>query len=447
MAPDHHAAGWSGTKASSARCLGACYKRSVPTLIRALATPLTAVPNPVLPGCKSSAQRALVLAGCRTGRSRLTGVTGNADVAALVAVLGANGRPVQEDMPGELSVAGRPIARGERWRADVGESGTAARLLLAVVPLAGGVLELDGAVGLRARPMHAAVRMLRAAGVVVSGEALPLVADGSGLATNGPRRIEVDASVTTQVASGAMLALALGEGGEVQARRAAAVGYLELTAGVLQQLGVPVEVENRGELWQARVGRAESSGFDYAVPRDASARTFGLGLAALHGLPAPAALAATSFARHPELAVDADLAILSAPGDDERWLRGLAARPDAVPMLAVLAATRRGRTWLPSLPNLRHKESDRLAALVQALRALGAMAEVVEDGLAIQGPVGPAQQPQPVPAPADHRIVMALAVLGSALPGGLVLEPAAAVAKSWPGFWDWLRQAAHVDGA
>lgn len=405
------------------------------------------MPLPGLPGCKSSAQRALVLAGCTAGESRLTGVTGNADVAALAAALTANGRPVRAGEPGELLVHGRPVARGEYWRADVGESGTAARLLLTTVPLAGGVLELDGAPGLRSRPMHAAVQLLRAAGVVVQGTALPILADGSARSAAGAREFAVEASVTTQAASGAMLALALLGGGVVRADRAAAVGYLELTASVLRQLGVAVQVAPRAESWTATIAAGGLRAFDYAVPRDASARTFVAGLAALHGLPLPREVAAAPFATHPELAVDGDLLTLLAPGDDERRLDGLAARPDAVPMLAALAATRRGRTWLPELPNLRHKESDRLAALASALQALGGEIAVVDDGLSIRGPLQQKATPQPVPVPADHRLVMAMAVLGSVLPGGLALEHAAAVGKSWPGFWDWLRQAARVDGA
>jgi 3-phosphoshikimate 1-carboxyvinyltransferase len=98
------------------------------------------------------------------------------------------------------------------------------------------------------------------------------------------------------------------------------------------------------------------------------------------------------------------------------------------------------------VPALRYKESDRIAALARALSAAGARCRELADGLLVDGPLrAPGGGPLHLPAPADHRVVMALAILGTLHPGGVVVDHPGAVAKSWPGYFEWLGRVARVE--
>jgi 3-phosphoshikimate 1-carboxyvinyltransferase len=116
----------------------------------------------------------------------------------------------------------------------------------------------------------------------------------------------------------------------------------------------------------------------------------------------------------------------------------LADASDLVPTLAAVAAAATTPSRISGVGFIRGKESDRLGDLAAELRVLGADVDVLDDGLAIR------------PAPLhggrvhthhDHRVAMALAVLGCVIPGVEVVDPGV-VSKSWPDFWERLDELA-----
>jgi len=111
----------------------------------------------------------------------------------------------------------------------------------------------------------------------------------------------------------------------------------------------------------------------------------------------------------------------------------LAAMPDLVPTLAVVAAFARGETVITGVPHLRHKESDRLAAVAAELNKMGIAARETADGLIIPGgrPHGAAIDPHQ-----DHRLAMSFAVAGLKIPGVVIDDPGCVV-KSFPDFWEY----------
>jgi 3-phosphoshikimate 1-carboxyvinyltransferase len=112
--------------------------------------------------------------------------------------------------------------------------------------------------------------------------------------------------------------------------------------------------------------------------------------------------------------------------------------PDLVPMLAVLALFADGPCVIGNAANLRHKESDRLRALATELSRLGAVVEERLDGLRIvPGPLRGAR----IATYNDHRIAMAFAIAGLAIPG-VVIEDPSCVGKSFPAFWTTLAELA-----
>jgi 3-phosphoshikimate 1-carboxyvinyltransferase len=109
--------------------------------------------------------------------------------------------------------------------------------------------------------------------------------------------------------------------------------------------------------------------------------------------------------------------------------------PDGVMTLAVVAALARGETHIVNVANLRIKESDRLAALVNELHRIGIVAEELADGIRIQGgrPHG-----AEIDTYADHRMAMSFGILGARVPG-ISLRQAECVSKSYPTFFDQLQ--------
>jgi len=114
----------------------------------------------------------------------------------------------------------------------------------------------------------------------------------------------------------------------------------------------------------------------------------------------------------------------------------MAAMPDLVPTLAVLAAFAQGDTVITGVAHLRHKESDRLQAVAAELARLGIEARETADGLVIRGgaPKGAVIQTYN-----DHRIAMSFAVAGLKTPGVSITDPDC-VAKSFPDFWEFFHR-------
>jgi 3-phosphoshikimate 1-carboxyvinyltransferase len=110
---------------------------------------------------------------------------------------------------------------------------------------------------------------------------------------------------------------------------------------------------------------------------------------------------------------------------------------DEIPVLAVIATQAEGVTSIRGAGELRHKESDRIEAMVTGLRAMGARIEGHPDGMTIEGPTplcGAAVSSQ-----GDHRVAMAFTVAGLAAAGQTEIDDASAVAVSYPGFYNDLR--------
>jgi 3-phosphoshikimate 1-carboxyvinyltransferase len=111
---------------------------------------------------------------------------------------------------------------------------------------------------------------------------------------------------------------------------------------------------------------------------------------------------------------------------------------DEIPLVAVLASRAEGDTRVTGARELRHKESDRIVAVVENLRALGVEADELDDGLVVRGSDRPLSGR--IRTQGDHRIAMAFGVLG-ALPGNhIVVDDPDAADVSFPGFWTLLRE-------
>lgn len=351
-------------------------------------------------------------------------------------------------------------------RIDLMGSGTALRLLTAVAAATEGTdVVLDGNESLRRRPMNTEVTALRQLGADIEyvGEDgfAPLHIRGRKLSGGS---LPIDPTRSSQFVSALMLIAPLLEGGLRLRLEGEPVStpYLRLTAEMMRRRGVNVDFDRYDIDIEPGHYIADSTGLREL---DWSAASYWYEIAALTagwiilpGLHAddlqgdrvlvelmPRLGVLTDFETIDDDDQPIDGAALSATPDlFGRLDADLADYPDLAPALAVTAAALSVPFRLTGLQNLRHKETDRIAALCDELLKLGIPAEVEGDSvLSWDGRRMPIAEAPVINPHGDHRMAMAFAPLAAFLPG-LVIEDAEVVDKSYPGFWSDLQKAGFV---
>ena len=403
-----------------------------------------------LPADKSVSHRAAVLAALAEGPSEIVGFSDAADPQRTLACLRALGVDVEGQHEG-LTLHGRPHGfAAPDAPLDCGNSGTTMRLLAGV--LAGQPFDvvLTGDASLSRRPMDRIAEPLRRMGATVDltdGHA-PVRLTGGRL-----RGIDYELPVASaQVKSAVLLAGLFAEGTTTVTEPVPTRDHTE------RMLGLDV-VEIGGRRIISVEGGRTVKPQPWIVPRDFSAAAFflvagaivphshiempGVGLnpsrsALLDVLRAMGAQVSTANERERGWEPLADLTVQNAGARLHGVHVGGALIPnliDELPALAVAAACAEGRTEIRDAAELRHKETDRLAATAAFLRAMGAAVEELEDGLVIEGGT---LRGAAVESRGDHRIAMAAAVAGLAAEGETTVRDAECVAVSFPRFWDEL---------
>lgn len=416
-----------------------------------------------VPGDKSISQRALILSALAEGESRLRGLLPGGDPSSTANALRGLGVriPALDPRDPEIVFEGLGLRGLHAPDAplDVENSGTGARLLLGV--LSGQPLEavLTGDESLRKRPMARVTDPLTAMGAhfeaLEEEGRLPIRVRG------GPLR---EFSYRLPVASAQLKSALLLAGlvGGVEVRLVEPGRSRDHTERVLAGLGVSVLSGPEEGGWGVSLSNPPPAlpPLDLDIPGDFSSAAFFILLGLLRGGKEPLVLKGVGLNRtrtgllpvlgrmNARIEVDqtprldggepsGDLVVYpseltgSQTGGDE-----IPALIDEVPILAAGAARAQGITRITGARELRVKETDRIQALVDNLRALGVKAEEFEDGLEIEGTDQPLRGQ--VRSYGDHRIAMAFGVLG-ALPGNDVqIDDPHVASVSFPGFWDAL---------
>lgn len=403
------------------------------------------------PPSKSATNRALVLAALSGGPVEIVRPLDSQDTNRLAACLTAMGAVVERTAEG-WRVHGPLGGRGERERVtlDVGASGTAARFLTAVAAAVPGNYLVTGEERLRERPIAPLVSALSEAGAEIAWAGregfLPVSIRGRTLGARANEPIAVDASESSQFVSALLVAAAAGDGAFAvrPLGRVASAPYVEGTVAALRAFGHEV---TRGDDGTVTVTRGEREPARFDVPGDWSSALPFLAAPGIAGgdvtvtglgWPSPDADArALGAIEATGVAVDRSALGIRARAD-RGPRRAIDVRagdhPDAVPVLAALAAFAEGESRFREIAHLKWKESDRLAALGDLLRAAGASAAPGEAQIAVAGPPRPRGGLFRLPTFRDHRIAMAAALLALRLPGALIEDPRC-VAKSYPGFF------------
>jgi 3-phosphoshikimate 1-carboxyvinyltransferase len=411
-----------------------------------------------VPGDKSISHRALMFGALAIGETRITGLLTGEDVLRTAAAMRALGAEVIRDADGTWRVAGRGIG-GLTEPADVldmGNSGTAARLLCGILASHPLFAVMTGDASLRGRPMRRVIDPLTATGARFTareGGRLPLAIQGARDALPLDYRVPVPSA---QVKSAVLLA-GLNSPGITRVEEPEATR--DHSENMLRHFGATVRVEIDGA---ARIieleGQPELQAADVVVPGDPSSAAFPL-VAAL--------LVAGSKVTIPAVGLNplrtglltclremgADIVILNPRieggepvGDLEITggpLRSVDVPPerapsmiDEYPVLAVAAACAAGTTRLRGLKELRVKESDRLAATAALLTVNGAKVEIEGDDMIVHGTGTPPAGGGMVETHMDHRIAMSAIVLGMATASPVTADDAGFIDTSFPGFVD-----------
>jgi 3-phosphoshikimate 1-carboxyvinyltransferase len=373
------------------------------------------------------------------------------DTGLFLAALARLGRTVAA-APGEVRIGpDSAAAAAEPVALDCGNAGTLFRFLTASLATRPGRFRLDGVPRLRERPIAPLVDALRRLGARIDYLAeegfAPLAIAGPSLGGGATR---LDAGASSQFLS-ALLMAALAAPGEVEVVVGALTSepYVELTLAAVAALGGTIErpAPDRFRVRPsplAAAGRVRVEGDFSAACYPAAAAALTGGAVTLTGLAAASRQGDRGFfdllermGARVEWSGSEVVVAGPAPGGLRAVSADLGGVPDQVPTLAALAPFARGTTRISGVPHLRHKESDRLAAMAAELARLGAKVAEGPAGLVVPGTWArrpPPDGPVVVDPHGDHRIAMSLALVGLRRPGVAVARPEV-VAKSYPDFW------------
>ena len=386
---------------------------------------------------KSEAHRLLICAALADRETTIRLSSSSEDIEATLRCLEALGAGLCRT---DGAVRVQPIrAVPPAPRLDCGESGSTLRFLLPVAAALADEARFTGGGRLPERPIGQLAAAMADHGVTFSAEGLPFTTRGRLAAGD----FALPGNVSSQFFSGLLLALAaLGGDGTVRyLGELESAAYVELTRRALSAFGVETATLAAG--WAVPGGQRLRSPGLLAAEGDWSNAAFFLAAGAL----SDRGVTATGLDPDSPQGDKAIQTLLALAGGSVAWtpaglrvragaLRGFRAdlrdTPDALPVLAVLAACASGESQLTGAARLRLKESDRLAATARLIRDLGGGAEVLPDGLRV---FGGGLRGGTVDGCGDHRIVMAAAVAACACREPVVIRGAEAVNKSYPGFF------------
>ncbi|MFQ5735434.1 MAG: 3-phosphoshikimate 1-carboxyvinyltransferase [Thermodesulfobacteriota bacterium] len=409
-----------------------------------------------VPGDKSISHRSVMLGSIADGTTEVEGFLEGEDNLSTIAAFGAMGVRIERPAPSRVLIEGRGM-RGLCEPEDVidaGNSGTTVRLLTGLLSAQGFFSVLTGDDTLRRRPMRRVVDPLRLMGASIYGRRgaslLPLSITGSKL-----HGISYTCPVASaQLKSAILLAGIYADGRTVVEEPGASRDHTER---MLRTFGAQVEAGgNRTSV----VSTKRLNGCRIIVPGDISSAAFFIAASMI--TPAsqliakgvgvnPTRTGVIDILRRMGGSVEtlgqrevsgepvADILVKSSP------LRGieitgaeLLPAIDEFPVICVAAAYAEGTTTITGAGELRVKESDRIAAMAECLRAVGCTVREMPDGIAIEGNGGAPLRGGRIDSRGDHRIAMSMAVAALGSERGVEIEGAGAVDVSFPGFFPTL---------
>ena len=436
-----------------------------------------------MPASKSFAQRAIVAAALAQGTSHLTGYSPCGDnESALVAARKLGARVTVNGSELEITGIGAFENCLSISEMPVGESGFLTRMLIPVLSVvADGPVRVTGEKTLLGRPLAGAHDIMASFGVRLVPENIPEESRKGDcfipLTVKGPLvpgRADVSGKGGSQLISGLLAALPLaGNRSTVYVHDPRSIPYMFITVDVLRKFGIEIgsEMEGGDDFLQTQDwtlctgltfkmrGQQHYRAADFRIEGDWSGAANFLVAGAIFGDVEVEGLDTQSLQADisiMDILMDAGASMSQLEGDTPTTGPIHVARaplcafetdlnncPDLFPIVAVLAAFCPGESRIRGVERLRHKETDRAAAIVDMLTQMGVPVQVDEDEMTIEGMSLPQRlltgnllKGGSYTSHADHRMVMALKVAALGADGPVDIDDTACVAKSFPGFND-----------
>ncbi|HEY8275279.1 MAG TPA: 3-phosphoshikimate 1-carboxyvinyltransferase [Pseudolabrys sp.] len=415
-----------------------------------------------VPGDKSISHRALILGALTVGETTVGGLLEGEDVLHTADAMRALGAHLERTGEQAWRIRGVGVAGFAQPVSplDFGNSGTGCRLAIGAVAGSPVTVAFVGDESLRSRPMRRVLDPLEKMGArvleVADGGRLPLIIRGA----TDPIPIIYEPPVASAQLKSAVLLAGLAAPGETTVIEAEATR--DHTERLLRHFGAKITSKSQGEHGRRIVlkGQPELEPANVLVPADPSSAAFPLVAALLvPGSELVLEAVMTNPLRTGLLTtlreMGASIEVVDKRDDGGEEIADLRVRSstlkgvdvpaerapsmiDEYPILAVAASFAEGVTRLRGLQELRMKESDRLAATADMLRANGIAAEIEGDDLIVQGKGRPAGGAE-VKTHMDHRIAMSALVMGLASENPVGIDDSAFIATSFPGFVELMR--------
>jgi 3-phosphoshikimate 1-carboxyvinyltransferase len=402
------------------------------------------------PGSKSITNRALVCAALANGVSTLTGALGSEDTRVMMVGLSRLGIEVESHESGEKLVVHGAGGAIPALEADLfcANSGTTIRFLTALATLGHGSFQLDGVERMRKRPIGDLLDALNQLGAHAVSEnedqCPPVVVHANGL-PGGKATIRGD--ISSQFLSGVLMAAPCARTAVELEIDGPLVSqpYVRMTLEMMKTFGVDTQTNQSLQHFQI-AAPAQYQAREFAIEPDASAASYFWAAAAIsggevmvEGLSSDSLQGDVAFVEclekmgceirrdpngitvigRPLCGIDVDMNAIS----------------DTVQTLAVVAMFADGPTRIQNVGHIRHKETDRIAALATELQKLGVDVVVHDDGLTINPAKSNELKSATIETYHDHRMAMSFALAGLRIPGVRIANPSC-VEKTYPRFFE-----------
>ncbi len=405
-----------------------------------------------VPGSKSITNRALLLATLAEGRSKLGGALFSDDSRHFLKCVEDLGFETVVDEPGrhiQVTGLGGPVPKKEA-SIYAGSAGTAARFLAAYLGCSEGKFYLDASAQMRKRPMEPLLKALKSVGAEITCTEepghFPMEICGQGI-TN--QHITVDIDKSSQFLSALLISGCLSkEDLHIHIEGSHGMAYIQMTVDMMEQFGVHAErVSDREFVIPA--GQSYKA-LDYYIEPDASAAAYFWAMAAVLGISVTVEhLHFDSLQGDVEFArilgrmgcqVEDSEAGITVTGPAGGALKGITvdmhACSDQAITLAAIAPFADGPVRITGISHIKLQESDRIAAIVENLTALGVHVEEEADGVLIYpGNLQPAE----IQTHDDHRLAMGFAITGLRSSGVTILDPLCC-RKTFENYFDVLEE-------
>ena len=406
----------------------------------------------VVPGSKSITNRALLLAAMAEGESTIKNCMSSDDASVFLQALKDLGFEIKESVSAGSGIVKNkdivikgcggdiPVKKADIY---VGSAGTAARFLLAMLSFSDGEYYISSSDQMKARPMGPLIDALKGCGAYVEcteeEDHFPMKVKGNN--GNFPDMITVDIEKSSQFLSALLIAAAAySKAVTVSVTGSHGLAYVRMSAAMIKSFGVNVEEAVVGNLYAPQWGWVFNggerlAGREYEVEPDMSAAAYFYAAGALLGCKAvvagvkPVMLQGdTEFLKILEkmgctFYDEEEGLVLMGPGDGALKSPGICdmgAFSDQALTLAALAPFVNGPVAIKNIAHIRLQECDRIAAIVQNIKALGMECEEKEDGVIIQ----PGKAHGAVlESFKDHRVAMSFALCGLRIEGVKIKDP------------------------